>query len=115
MSRPALKLEGSAQEMHAWADVAAFKARAWKWAQTLRVKPTRIQVRKMNRKWASCSSNGVVTFSTDLLDEPRSFGDVVMAHELLHLLVPNHGQLFRSLLHAHMPDAPMILSRRAPG
>src|SRR5207253_2743250 len=95
-----------------WSDVATFKAKAWDWAKRLQVKPTRIQVRRMTRKWASCSSGGVVSFSTELLQQPRSFGEAVIAHELLHLQVPNHGRLFNSLLRAHLPEAPLILEER---
>lgn len=57
----------------------------------------------MTRKWASCSMQGWVTFSEDLLREPGKFQDYVIVHELLHLKVPNHGKLFKSLLSAHMP------------
>jgi hypothetical protein len=31
------------------------------------------------------------------------FREVVIVHELLHLLVPNHGKLFKSLLNAYLP------------
>jgi len=30
-------------------------------------------------------------------------GDFVILHELLHLKIPNHGKLFRSLLRAYLP------------
>jgi predicted metal-dependent hydrolase len=58
----------------------------------------------MNRKWASCSSKGRLTFNTDLLDEPASFRREVIVHELLHLKVPNHGKVFRSLLRAYLAN-----------
>jgi predicted metal-dependent hydrolase len=31
------------------------------------------------------------------------FQDYVIVHELLHLRVPNHGKLFKSLLTAYLP------------
>jgi predicted metal-dependent hydrolase len=31
------------------------------------------------------------------------FRDYVVVHELLHLRVPNHGKLFKSLLSLHVP------------
>jgi predicted metal-dependent hydrolase len=58
----------------------------------------------MRKKWASSSNNGFVTFNTQLLGERRDFGEYVIVHELLHLKVPNHGKLFKSLLTAHIPD-----------
>ena len=57
----------------------------------------------MQRKWASCSSRGRLTFDTALLRRDRAFGDYVIVHELLHLQVPNHGKLFKSMLSALVP------------
>ena len=64
----------------------------------------RLSFRPMTRKWASCSAAGVLTFSTQLLDESRDFGEAVIVHELLHLIAPNHGALFKSLLQAYLPS-----------
>jgi hypothetical protein len=87
-----------------WRSAKEFKECARAWAERIRVKPTRIQLQAMTKKWASCSPRGVVTFSTDLLDEDRAFGEAVIVHELLHLAVPNHGPVFRSLLKAYLPN-----------
>ena len=73
------------------------------WAEKIGVTPKRIQVQRMTRKWASCSESGRVCFSADLLEQPASFREVVIVHELLHLLVPNHGKLFKSLMRAYLP------------
>ena len=73
------------------------------WAAKIRVSPRRVQIQRMTTKWASCSTNGRVCFSLELLDEPASFREVVIVHELLHLLVPNHGKLFKSLMNAYLP------------
>jgi predicted metal-dependent hydrolase len=83
---------------------AQFKARAHAWTERIGVQPRRLQVQAMRRKWASCSTAGTVTFSVDLLREPGDFQDVVIVHELLHLNVPNHGRLFRSLMKAYVPE-----------
>jgi predicted metal-dependent hydrolase len=102
MSNPA-QLEGAAKDR--WQSADEFKDCARAWAEKIRVKPARLQVQRMTQKWASCSPGGVVTFSTDLLGEDRSFGEAVMVHELIHLKVPNHGPVFRSLLKAYLPQA----------
>jgi hypothetical protein len=34
----------------------------------------------------------------------EAFQDFVIAHELLHLRVPNHGRLFKALLTTHIPN-----------
>src|ERR1041384_4585532 len=80
-----------------------FKAKVYSWSAKVRVKPGQVRVQKMTRKWASCSTQGWVTFSEDLLREPPKFQDYVIVHELLHLKVPNHGKLFKSLLSAYVP------------
>jgi predicted metal-dependent hydrolase len=80
-----------------------FKERVRTWADRVRVEPMQVRVQQMSRKWASCSSRGWCTFASDLLQEAHAFQDYVIVHELLHLKVPNHGRVFKSLLSAHFP------------
>lgn len=79
------------------------RRRTLAWAVKLRVNPKLIRIQAMRRKWGSCSSAGTVTLASDLLEEDVSFQDFVIAHELLHLRVPNHGRLFKALMSAHVP------------
>lgn len=81
-----------------------FKRRVDRWAAKIGVHPKRIYVQAMRNKWASCSTAGRVYFSVELLSEPASFQDRVIAHELLHLLIPNHGALFKSFMNAYLPE-----------
>ena len=82
-----------------------FKAEVRAWAQRIGVEPREVHLRPMGRKWASCSSNGRLTFNTDLLGEPAPFRREVIVHELLHLKVPNHGKVFKALLNAYLAEA----------
>ena len=81
----------------------AIRSRVTDWARRLNVRPRLVRVRRMTRKWGSCSTSGVVTLADDLADQRPGFQDFVIAHELLHLRVPNHGKLFKALLTAHVP------------
>lgn len=81
----------------------ALKQRVARWAIKLKVNPRSVRVQKMTRKWGSCSRTGTVTLAIDLLDKPEGFQDFVVAHELLHLRIPNHGRLFKALMTAHLP------------
>jgi predicted metal-dependent hydrolase len=82
-----------------------FKAEVCRWAEKIGVQPKEIHLRPMTRKWASCSSNGRLTFDTDLLRQPAPFRAHVIVHELVHLKVPNHGKLFRNLVRAYLSKA----------
>lgn len=92
-----------------------FKADVIRWAAIIKVKPAQIRVQNMMNKWASCSSKGRVSFSSDLLREPKIFQDYVIVHELLHLQAPNHGKLFKSLLNAYLPGWEAIVAKRNGG
>jgi len=85
------------------AETHPFKEKVHAWAKKIRVQPEQVRVQAMKRKWASCSTQGWVTFAEDLLQESTPFQDYVIVHELLHLKVPNHGKLFKSYLSAYMP------------
>jgi predicted metal-dependent hydrolase len=82
--------------------VELFKAEVRTWAKRIGVEANEIHVRDMTRKWASCSSRGRLTFDIDLLREPADFRAEVIVHELVHLKVPNHGKLFRSLVRSYL-------------
>lgn len=91
----------------------AFDDRVRQWSARLRVHPTQIRVQAMTRKWASCSPQGRVSFARDLLRQPPAFQDYVIAHELLHLRIPNHGKLFTSTLRAHLKGNPWVMGSAA--
>jgi predicted metal-dependent hydrolase len=74
------------------------------WAQRLNVQPRIVRIQHMTRKWGSCSTSGIITLAADLIDQDQGFRDFVIAHELLHLRVPNHGRLFKTLMTAHLPN-----------
>ena len=81
----------------------ALRHRVEGWAHRLRVHPRVVQIRPMTRKWGSCSYSGRVSFAEDLAGETPRFQDYVIAHELLHLRVKNHGRLFKALMSLHLP------------
>src|SRR5206468_6134523 len=97
------------------AAVAAFKSQVTHWAGRIRVKPRQVRLQAMRRKWASCSTAGTVSFSLDLLTQPAPFREYVIVHELLHLKIPNHGKLFKSLLRAYIPNYESIRQRSPVG
>jgi len=80
------------------------KSAARLWAERINVNVSQIQVRLMRSKWASISMAGRLTLNTDLLKIPKELGELVIVHELVHLLAPNHGKVFKSFMYAYLPD-----------
>ncbi len=85
-------------------EVGELKEEVKRWAEKVGVSPKEIHMRKMRRKWASCSSKGRLTFSYDLLAQPEDFRAYVIVHELLHLKYPNHGKMFKALLRVYLQE-----------
>jgi predicted metal-dependent hydrolase len=79
-----------------------FKAEIRTLADKIGVSPREIHLRKMNKKLASCSSKGRLTFDPSLLDESNEKIIEAIIHELLHLRYPNHGRMFKVLLNTYM-------------
>ena len=86
-----------------------FRAEVQAWAKRLRIHPREIHIRPMKRKWGSCSTTGRVTFDAGLLRQPAEFRRRVIVEELLHLRVPHHGKLFKSLLKAYLSKGPYMV------
>ena len=88
--------------MSTWGDKHEFKNHVLAWADKLNVRVRSLAVRPMRNKWASCSTAGRLNFNSELLSLQRDLVDYVIVHELLHLSVPNHGKLWKSLMRAHL-------------
>ena len=64
----------------------------------------KIAVRRMKASWGNCSTLGKITFSTELVDKPLECIEFIAAHELTHLLYPDHSKDFYAELDMVMPD-----------
>jgi len=63
-----------------------------------------IELRALRQRWGSTTARGRVYFNPDLVKLPLGCIDYVVAHELVHLKVPNHGPAFWRMLTRVMPD-----------
>jgi predicted metal-dependent hydrolase len=81
-----------------------FKERVFRWARKMGVSPKEVHIRKMRRKWGSCSSTGRVSFNEELLEKDERFIDYVIVHELLHLKYKNHGKLFKLMWEIYLKE-----------
>ena len=65
----------------------------------------RISVRSMKTRWGSCTpKTGAIRIARELAAYPIECLDMVVAHELVHLLEPSHNQRFHALLDTYCPN-----------
>jgi predicted metal-dependent hydrolase len=62
-----------------------------------------IRLRKMRRRWGSCSKAGEITYNTLLMQLPEPMIDYTIVHELAHLVHFNHSKAFHALVESYLP------------
>ncbi len=75
-----------------------FKGEVLGFADEIGVTLKEIHIRKMRRKWGSCSTKGRLTFDESLLGETEEKRSETIIHELLHLRYPDHGKMFNLMM-----------------
>lgn len=63
-----------------------------------------LRLRRMRRRWGSCTAGGVITLNTRLVEYRPELIDYVIVHELCHLRVFDHSARFYALMDAVLPD-----------
>ncbi|MGH2852240.1 MAG: M48 family metallopeptidase, partial [Solirubrobacteraceae bacterium] len=64
----------------------------------------RLEIRNQRTRWASCASDGTMSFNWRLLLAPERVLDYVVWHEVCHLDVADHSSRFWSLLESRCPE-----------
>jgi len=57
-----------------------------------------IRLRKMKRRWGSCSKTGVITYNTLLMQLEEEMIEYTVVHELAHRVHFNHSAAFHALV-----------------
>ena len=72
------------------------------WEQRLTVRLTDYHLRRMKSRWGSCNPRtGHIRLNTELVTKASHLLEYVLVHEMVHLIVPNHGPRFVKLMSAH--------------
>lgn len=78
-----------------------------KWKPKLGIEdslPKIVSVRKLSKRWGSCTKEGKLIFNWELIKAPTHCVEYVVVHELCHLLEFNHSSRFFRLMDLHLPD-----------
>ena len=67
------------------------------------VKPKSLSVKKMDKRWGYCTTDGHISLNPRLICAPRCCIEYVITHELCHLIYRNHNKEFYALLAKEMP------------
>lgn len=80
------------------------KQRVNRYSKLLNLFPKKVIIKDQKKRWASCSSDGILRFNWRIAIAPISIVDYVVVHELCHLKVKNHSSDFWKLVSIAMPD-----------
>jgi|TARA_R100000501_G_C2624868_1_gene118191 hypothetical protein len=74
------------------------------WQEKIDVSPKEVKIMELQNRWGSCTPQGNVNFHWKTIMAPLTIIDYIIAHELTHLIHPNHSEAFWNELDKVMPD-----------
>lgn len=78
--------------------------KSWEKFRRYEIELPAIRLRRMSKRWGTCSASGTIYINLDLIKFPSSCVEHVVVHELCHLIEPNHNREFYRLLLRVMPN-----------
>ncbi len=80
------------------------RARVRHFAREAGLSPVGVLVKDQERRWGSCTKDGVLGFNWRIVMARASAIDYVVVHELAHLVHPDHGPAFWRQVASLLPD-----------
>lgn len=91
-----------------WHDQDDFFWKMREWEARIGVQASVVKWEPGRKSWATTNLGypQTITFDSALLKMPRYLGEVVIVHELCHVLTPGarHGRLWKLFMSAYLPD-----------
>lgn len=99
------ELQARIDQLYASEVAAALRDMVHAYEIAMGVTVARISVRSMKTRWGSCTpKTATIRIARELAAYPVECLDMVVAHELVHLLEPSHNQRFHALLDTYCPN-----------
>lgn len=73
-----------------------------------RISKPNIIIKKLKKRWGSCSVKGNIVLNSDLIKTPIPCINYVIVHELCHLVYRNHDKNYYKLLSTILPEWSVI-------
>ena len=105
-------LQARIDQLYAFEVTAALRDMVHAYEIAMGVTVARVSVRSMKTRWGSCTpKTGAIRIARELAAYPVECLDMVVAHELVHLLEPSHNQRFHALLDTYCPNNKALSQR----
>lgn len=79
------------------------------------LKMNSLMIRKLSKRWGSCTAKGNIVVNADLIKAPINCIDYVLIHELCHLKYHDHSNKFWTLLNKYCPDWTVLKNKLENG
>jgi predicted metal-dependent hydrolase len=92
------------------------RVEGWReWCRRRGLPAPKLRLLRMARRWGSAQPNGTIVLNPELIHAPSVCVDYVIAHEICHLVHPDHGRGFRALLGQLVPGWEVVKGRLEAG
>lgn len=75
-----------------------------RYSKIIRANPQSVDIKDYKARWASCSSNGKITYNWRIILAPHHIVDYIVVHELCHIMHPNHSTDYWKSVKNILPD-----------
>ena len=75
-----------------------------KWSKQTGLPFKELKIRKLDKRWGSCTPSNTILINIDAIKLPFSLIDYLIVHELVHTKIKNHSKEFWAELSKHIPN-----------
>ena len=76
-----------------------------KWEPKVGARASEVRIKRMKTCWGTCNTQGRrIWLNLELAKKPRTCLELILVHEMVHLIEPNHNDRFRGLMDRLMPQ-----------